>query len=86
MSSSLELIPFRRDLPPAAAARLIQTFQELHQLVPTLPDRMADLSTIIAQLEQMLTICLGVMIVRHWAFTKSVSRALAYSFRLFWEK
>jgi len=42
--------------------------------------------TDIAQIEQMLTICLGIMIVKCWTFTKSVSRALAYSFRLFWEK
>lgn len=86
MSSLLEFIPLRRDLLPAAAARLIQIIQELRQLVPTLPDRMANPSTVIAQFEQMLTICLGIMIVKCWTFTKSVSRALAYSFRLFWEK
>lgn len=57
----IEVIPWRQELIPAAAALFCQALEQLRRQVPALPDQQADLPTITAWLEEIMTVCPGVM-------------------------
>jgi len=61
MSAHIEIIPFHRELLPAAAALFQQAVEALRRRVPALPAQRADLPTVTARLAQMMTVCPGVM-------------------------
>lgn len=63
MSARLEIVPFRQELLPVAAALFQQEVEQLRRCVPALPAQVADLPTVIARLTQMMKVCPGVMAV-----------------------
>lgn len=61
MSTRIEIVPFHQELLPAAAALFRQEIEQLRRRVPALPDQVADLSTVMARLTQMMAVYPGVM-------------------------